>query len=223
MSVHVHLVHAAYRLLQVRAPTAYVALIRLRGADFYPVGRDSTFVIAGAPGSANSFVRAAFLQVNPDVEVASHAHVWTEVRDAVRWGRPVLLLVRDPLGEAASRLTRFGNVTPAQALSDYADYHERVLRWKHDVVVAPFEDATSLVGNVIERVNARFGTTFTPFPDGDAQAVATLTALLAPANGALPQAERQAERDAARQALNAPALTALRGRCDAAYAALVDL
>lgn len=206
----------------MRAPSAYVALIRLRGADFYPVRRSSEFVIAGAPGSANSYVRAAFLQVNPGVNVASHAHVWTEVRDGVRWGRPVLLLVRDPLGEAASRLTRFGNVTPAQALADYADYHERALTWKDDVVVARFEDATSAVGRVIERVNARFGTTFTPFPDGDPQAVTALQELLAPANGALPQADRQTERDVARQALSAPALTALRRRCDAAYRALVD-
>ncbi len=212
----------AYRLLQRKAPRLYVRLIARRGADFYPVTQDCALVIAGAPGSANSYVRAAFLQANPGVPVASHAHVWTEVEDGVRWGRPVLLLVREPLGEAASRLTRFGNVTPAQALSDYAEYHEHALAWKGDVVVARFEEATAAVGTVIGRINARFGTTFTPFPDGEPEAVATLKALLSPANGALPQAERQAERDAARAALSAPALSALRRRCDAAYSALVD-
>ncbi len=223
MSIHHELVHATYRLLQVRAPLAYVALIRFRGADFYPVRRASQLVIAGAPGSANSYARAAFLRVNPDVTVASHAHVWTEVRDAARHGLPTLLLVRDPLGEAASRLTRFGNVTPRQALRDYATYYEKARRWREQVVLASFEQATAAFGDVTLALNAKFGTSFVAFPDGDPAMVAGLRRLLDSANGAIPKPEKAAERKAARAALMAPELAALRERCEAVYADLAEV
>ena len=209
----------AYRVLQHRAPRVYVRVIRLRGADFYPVTRDADLVVAGAPGSANSWLRAAFLEDNPDAYVASHAHVWTEVRDAVRWGRPTVLLVRDPVGEVCSRLTRFGNLTPAQALEDYAHYHHKARRWADRVVVATFEQATESPGAVVRRVNARYGTAFAAFPD-DPQRHEQLHARLRAANGAVPSGDRAAAQAAARAALAAPALAGLRAQCEELYAGL---
>lgn len=211
---------AFYRTLQRRAPRAYLRLIRWRGADFYPVTRDCDLVIAGAPGSANSFARAAILVSNPQLQVSSHAHVWTEVRDAVRFDRPVLLLIRDPLSAVASRMTRFGNVTAAQAFRDYAAYHRHVLRWGDQVVVADFDEVTARLGDVVVRVNDRFGCAIVPFPHADPDALSGLHTLLASANGAVPSASRGAQTAALRQALLGDDLARLRVRCQGLYAEL---
>lgn len=219
---------AAYRVLKRRLPAAYLRVARWRGADFHPVTPDCDLVVAGVPGSANSFLRAAILIDNPDLRIASHAHVWTEVRDAVRWKRPVVLLVREPLSAAASRMSRFGNASAREALRDYAEYHERVLPWADDVVVARFEDATRRPGEVVLRVNRRFGTDLRPFPHERPETMEELHALLREANGAVPtghhvdDAERKATLAAVHDAIRAPELQQLRSRCLAVHATLTS-
>ena len=215
----------AYRLLKRHVPHAYLRVARWRGADFHPVTPDTDLVIAGVPGSANSFLRSAILIDNPQLRISSHAHVWTEVRDGVRWNRPVLLLVRDPLGAAASRITRFGGVSPREALQDYADYHRRVLPWVDDVLVVRFEDATSRPGDVVRRLNERFGTDLVPFPHDAPEHLARLHELLRVANGAVPSGhrddpQRQAAVAAVHEALRAPELRELRARCLGLHAEL---
>lgn len=216
---------AAWRLLKRHAPPLYLKVARARGADLHPVTPDADLVIAGVPGSANSFLRSAVLIDNPDLRISSHAHVWTEVRDGVRWNRPVVLLVRDPLGAAASRIARFGGVSPAEALRDYRDYHRRVLRWADDVVVARFEEATARPGEVVEQVNARYGTSLRPFRHDDPTTVGELHALLQQANGAVPSGHVESEARkrtlaAVHAALRSPELRALRAQCLGLHAEL---
>lgn len=216
---------AAYRLLKRHAPPLYLKVARARGADFHAVTPDTDLVIAGVPGSANSFLRSAVLIDNPDLRISSHAHVWTEVRDGVRWGRPVVMLVREPLGAAASRIARFGGVSATEALRDYRDYHRRVLRWADEVVVTRFEDATARPGEVVERVNARYGTALRPFRHDDERTLGELHALLREANGAVPSGhveseERRRTLAAVRSELRSPALRELRAQCLGLHAEL---
>lgn len=216
---------AAYELLKKHAPTVYVRVVRARGADLHPVTADTDLVIAGVPGSANSFLRSAILIDNPDLRISSHAHVWTEVRDGVRWDRPVVLLVREPLAAAASRIARFGGTSARQALAEYADYHRHVLRWADDVVVARFEDATARPGEVVLRVNERYGTAIRPFRHDDERTLEELHALLREANGAVPTGhadspQRRAVLDAVHAELRSPALRELRAQCLGLHAEL---
>ncbi len=220
MSLRHAVVGAVYRTLQEHFPRTYLKVITRRGADFHPMTAESDLVIAGAPGSANSFVRSALLAKNPGLRIASHAHVWSELPDAVELGRPVLLLVREPEGAAASRMTRFNSDTPSQALTSYARYYRHALEWKDRVVVADFSEATARVGDVIRRVNARYGTEFVPFPHEDPTAVAELHALLSSANGAVPTGTRSAEKDAARRALSSPDLAGQLAECRRLYETL---
>ena len=216
---------AAWRLLKRHAPPLYLRLARARGADFHAVTPQTDLVIAGVPGSANSFLRSAILIDNPDLRISSHAHVWTEVRDGVRWGRPVVLLVREPLGAAASRIARFGGISPAEALSEYAEYHRRVLPWADDVVVSRFEDATARPGEVVERLNERYGLALRPFRHDDEATLGELHALLQQANGAVPSGhveseERRRTLAQVHAALRGPELRELRARCLGLHAEL---
>lgn len=212
----------AWQGLQRRAPRAYLRLAELRGADLHRVCRDTDLVIAGYPGSANSFARSAVLVLNPGLQVASHAHVWTEAADGVRHGIPTLLVVREPRGAVASRLSRFGGSSARAALVDYARFHEQVLarRLPEALVVADFREVVSRFGDVVARVNARYGTALVPFPHGDAQLSRGLTGLLAGANGAVPSGRRAAGAAPVRAALDDPALAGLLERCERAYRAI---
>ncbi len=202
--------------VQAWAPRRFVRLQQRRGLDFYAVEDGTDLVIAGPPGAANSFARSAFLWTNPQASVASHAHVWSEVAEGVRRGKPVLLLLREPEAAVRSQLSRFGNVSRGRAMRDYARFYERALRSASGVVVADFPEVTAHFGDVVRRVNERYGTSFVPFPHEDPAALADLHAMLQQANGAVPTSVRRADKDAL--SLDGPGLGRLRRRCQDAYA-----
>jgi hypothetical protein len=212
-----------YRGLRAYVPKGYLRLTVARGGDVCPIGADTQLVVAGVPGSANSFVRSGLLMVNPELRLASHSHVWTEVSSAVERDLPVLLLIREPLAATASRISRFHADTPRQALRDYARYHQHVLPYRDAVMVVTFEEATERLGDVVERLNTRFGLALRPFPHGDPEHVARLHALLISANGAVPSADREQEAAQLREAMiSSPALAPLVSRCQELYGAFVE-
>ncbi len=223
-----HLRRARNRLIllllwpvQVWFPDRYVRVLQWRGADFYPVRPHTSLVIAGSPGAANSYARVAFLHANPGLQVASHAHVWSEVAVAVALGLPVLLVLRAPLDAVASQLSRFQNVSLSRALRDYARFHEKVLPYRASVTVADFDEVTRAFGNVVHRVNDQHGTSFAVFDHTDEVAVTQVREAMAPLNGALPTSDRQSPGQAVRARLQARRYARLRGRCERAYHALL--
>lgn len=201
--------------VQTWAPRRFVRLQQRRALDFYAVEDGTDLVIAGPPGAANSFARSAFLWTNPQASVASHAHVWSEVAEAAGRGKPVLLLLREPDAAVRSQLSRFGNVSRGRAMRDYARFYEQAAAFRGVVVVADFPEVTAQFGEVIRRVNERYGTSFVPFPHEDPAVVADLHAMLQQANGAVPTSVRRADKDA--PSLDGPGRGRLRRRCQAAY------
>lgn len=213
---------AAYRLLKRHAPRRYVRLIAHRGADFHPIARDCDLVIAGVPGCANSFMREAILSVNPDLRICSHSHVWTDVEDGVRWKLPVLLLIREPVAAAASRLTRFEADSPGQALQEYIEFYSHALPYLDDVVIADFKETVESPAAVIDCINVRYGTNYALFSDQDQSAQARVEHALSRTNGALPS-QRRGPNDRTRVleqahlALAHPSCSQLLTQCEALY------
>jgi hypothetical protein len=223
----------AIRLRRVleHAPELYAAYARWRGDVFTAIQPDTALVISGVRSCGNSYLRAAFCAANPGLQVACHAHNWTELAIAVRRGLPSVLLVREPLPAVASALIRFDDSGIAQApyaLEEYARLYERALPRRAGFVLADFAEATGNVGDVVERVNARFGTSFTPFPDGDSDAVRRVTQAIQDSDarglgdrsrlsGSLPSAERDRRKAAMIEQLQRPEYARLMSRCQAAY------
>jgi len=132
--------------------------------------KDTEIVIEGFPRSGNTFSVHAFgLAQGRPVKVAHHLHAPAQIMIAVRLGIPAILLVRDPegavLSRAAARVTRAKPAHPrvGRVLSSYTRFYESVLHLREDVVVAVFDDVIRDFGTVIDRVNARYGTTFQRF------------------------------------------------------------
>jgi hypothetical protein len=121
-------------------------------------------VIEGYPRSANTFSAFAFQLAQPrPVRLAHHLHAPAQIIAAARRGVPALVPVRKPRDCAISIAIREPHVSLAQALDAYRSFHEAVLPHRDSCQVALFEDVTGDFGRVIEALNAKFGTAFTPF------------------------------------------------------------
>jgi hypothetical protein len=220
-----------YRLLE-RSPRLYTAYRRRRQPQTPAVTAQSDVVVVGYPACANTFARIALLHANPGLMVASHAHSWTQVAEAVRHGLPTLVLVREPIGAVSSVLVRFSDRTPSQELDDYARLYRRTLPFLDQVVVADFGEVTSRFGDVIRRVNRRFGASFVPFAHDDPAATAAVLAEIeaydrtqfGDATGirtARPSREKEDEKARIRPLLAATEVQPLMRECDRLYRTLL--
>ena len=120
------------------------------------------FFMGGYPRSANTFTQMAFLSTNPTVNLQTHRHVPTFVLQMVKSGIPGLVLIRKPIDAAVSNAIS-SNWSLERAVAYWNDYHETLLPVRSEIFLARFEDVTKDFGAVMRAVNARFGTSFTPF------------------------------------------------------------
>ena len=217
-----------YRGLEY-APRAYCGYMRARRPANTVVAPTTSIVLDGFPGSANSFAREAVLHCNPDVSVASHIHTSAHLMEALRLGKPTVLLIRPPVDAIVSFLSRGYRSELEAALHAYERLHRRLIRHLDRFVVASFDRTTQRFGGVIDEVNIRFGTSFVPFPNDDRAArdavFARLEAYTCTVAGddaelmqATPTDARKARQAEVRTVLLEPGFARLRSRCEELYA-----
>lgn len=163
-------------------PRLYLEIVRFKRRGHWSrewvVSRDTEIVIEGFPRSANSFARSAFRSCQPDVRYATHVHSPAQIVQACRWGIPTLVLLRDPEGAACGdvafhcELAKVDPVTlqPAiieSSLERYIRFYEKVLPWSDSFVVGHFPEVTKDFGEIIRRINRKFGTSFVVFEHTD--------------------------------------------------------
>ena len=219
-----------HRVLE-RSPRLYTYNLRKRQPRTPAVTADADLVLVGYPACANTFARIAFLHANPGLHVASHAHSWTQVAEAARHRLPTIILVRDPVEAVTSVLVRFPERNVHQELVAFARLYRRSARYLDRVVVADFEEVTTVFGEVIERVNRRFGTSFNPFVHGDESAIAEVLGQIEAYDRtqfgeatnmrtARPSAEKEDEKARIRPILASPELQPLVEDCERVYRCL---
>jgi hypothetical protein len=136
--------------------------------------RDTAIVIEGFLRSGNTFSVAAFAVANGDgLHVGRHLHGAPHVLRAVRLGLPTVVLVRAPVDAVSSYLVRRPTLTVDDAAREYLDFYRTAWKARHGFVVAPFDQVVGDFGAVLQAVNDRFGTAFTPYrPTQENQAAA---------------------------------------------------
>jgi hypothetical protein len=151
------------RSIAGRYPSIYLPIARRRHRG-EPVTRHTELVIEGFPRSGNTFCTAAFgsVQSRP-VRVARHEHVPAQVIAAARAGIPALVLIRRPGDAVLSLVIQHPEVTVRQVARAYVRFYRPLLRYRGRFVVATFEEVVTDLGEVIGRLNARFGTGFDAF------------------------------------------------------------
>lgn len=225
------------RTLLAGHPRLYLPLARwkYRSSDgAQAVGRDTDVVIEGFPRSANTFAVVAFrLAQDRPFRIAHHLHAPAQVLQGVRYGIPVLVLIRDPVDAVRSFILRKPEIGPRQAFRTYIDFYRRCTSVLDHVCIAPFEQVTRDFGEVIGWANAKFRTAFTPF-DHSRQAVERVYAVIEDMNrtkfgdGAVQEsgvARPSRARDRMKRELNHiiddPALLPVRNEADQLYEAIL--
>jgi hypothetical protein len=145
-------------------PSAFYGLYRLARKDqARVVTPDTQLVIEGFPRSANTFARVAFNRAQCErVRIAHGLHVPAQVIRASKWRIPTLVLIRKPKDAVLSFAIR-DPISVDQALRYYLSFYGTVEEYRDAYVLGLFEEVTEDFGEVIRRINDRFGTTFSPF------------------------------------------------------------
>jgi hypothetical protein len=134
---------------------------------FRPLARltaETELVIDGFQRSGNTFAQVAFeLAQSRPVRIAHHTHAAGHVLLAARRGLPTLLAIRDPRSTTISYVQYYPGVSMTAALLNYTLFYRACLAVREQVVVAPFDDIVSDMGRVIDRLNARYGTSYARF------------------------------------------------------------
>lgn len=162
---------AGYELKTRLASIPWIAfpLARARGRGEV-IGEHTDLVIESFPRCASSFAVAAFrlAQEPRAMRIANHTHMPAQVIVAARRGIPALVLTREPEAAVLSHVIHTPSVTIAASLRGYVRFHEPLLRIRGEFVVGTFDEVVGDFGRVIERLNARFGTSFAPFEHSEA-------------------------------------------------------
>ena len=159
--------------LQIHAggsPTIYFNLYRLlrtRQDTERLVTPDTQLVIERFPRSGNSFARRAFVMAQNEkssdkTRIAHHIHVPAQVVQAARWQIPTLVPIRRPR-DAVLSFALWDPISVDRALKYYRSFYETVEKYRDAYVLGLFEEITEDFGQVIKRINDKFGTTFSLF------------------------------------------------------------
>src|ERR687890_1879422 len=158
--------------LQIHAgshPTVFFSLYRLlrtRKDLTRAVTPDTQVVIEGFQRSGNSFARRAFIMAQEEsfdvTRIAHHLHVPAQIVRAAQWRIPPLVLIRRPRDAVLSLVIR-DPISVDQALKYYISFYETAEKYRDAYVLGRLEEVTEDFGEVIERINEKFGTTFSPF------------------------------------------------------------
>jgi hypothetical protein len=145
-----------------RLPYAWDATMYARAGKRATLARPGTaLVIEGFPRSGNTFSVAAFQIANGrDLHLGRHLHGAPHLLRAKRLGIPAIALVRAPESAVPSYLVRRAGLHAEDALVEYLDFYRTAWAARDAFVVGLFDEVTTDFGSVIDRVNARFGTSF---------------------------------------------------------------
>lgn len=132
------------------------------------VRKDQTrIVIEAYPRSSNSFGVRMFRHANPDLtydEVSHHSHIVSNVRQAVRFDIPALVIIREPVDAITSNMIALNDVSDPMIgilTTKYVDFYRWCLEHQDSLVIARFEDITKgRFKRVSHLLNERFGTSF---------------------------------------------------------------
>ena len=151
---HPAIYFSLYRLLRTRE--------NLAGA----VTPDKQLVIEGFPRSGSTFARRAFIMAQGErfdkTRIAVHFHVPAQVVRAARWQIPTLVVIRRPR-DAVLSFALWDPISLDQALKYYISFYETVEKYRDAYVLGLFEEVTEDFGQVIKRVNDKFGSTYSLF------------------------------------------------------------
>lgn len=104
------------------------------------VSRKTDIVLEGFPRSGNSHLyNLVMTRSNSDINIASHLHVIAQLSHALFLGKPIVVIVRNPIDCILSLLMMQPNISFGAALKNYIRYYEYVMQICDKVIVIDFD------------------------------------------------------------------------------------
>lgn len=130
------------------------------------ITESTDLVVEGFPRSGNTFTSFAIDDASGhELTIASHVHQPSQIKLALSRGVPTVFVVRDPLSALASYLVYDRRFSPSDVINEYCSYHRQLVPYAERLLVCEFEEVTSQMPSVIERINQRFSLQIPPFDD----------------------------------------------------------
>ena len=163
-------------------PRLFTAVLRLKRLRHWSrrwiVSSRTEITIEGYPRSGNSFAQAAFCEAQGRTcRIATHVHSYAQIFRSVQLAKPTMVLLRRPEEACLSLValgaeqgnkdleTDGGRATAARYFA--RTLYEKVLEVRDQVIIAEFSQVISDFGEVIRRVNQRYGTHFRLYRNSD--------------------------------------------------------
>ncbi len=145
------LLYRAYRRLLWPRPNAHAAWLALRG---HPIRlRQADIVVEGFGRSGNTFAVNALK--GQGLRVFSHSHAPATIQKAVKAGKPICFLIRQP-EDAIVSTALYWNCSLQRYLEHYIRYHELIGEYLSYLAVFRFENFTNDFNVVIDGLKARY-------------------------------------------------------------------
>ena len=106
--------------------------------------------IEGYPSTGNTFVYNIFNRVYPGKRISHHTHSIANLKRAVKYDVPTIILCRRPKEAVASRCVRF-NIGLREALLQYVEFYTYVTKLKNKLLVSDFDSSTKRIDELVER------------------------------------------------------------------------
>lgn len=156
------LINIKYKLANQASnyPIIYSIVSRLlSGRDCYTT-KNTDIVIDGFPRSGNTYATYAFIVAQKkNLIVANHIHKKSQFLLAEKYGIPAILLIRQPVETISSLMIRQPKYDPAVLFEGYYFFYNS-LKISNAFILAPFDKLIDNYGQIIQKVNDKFGTTF---------------------------------------------------------------
>ena len=144
---------ARARIFLTQRPLLYPWLQTLRGRDSGEYcGPETDLCIEGFESSANTFVHSAVRVLNEDISMAHHKHVVANLKRALQYDVPTLIMYRDPADAIPSLVSRFRPGID-EAVLRYIHFYRYVLEHTDRFMLVSFDEAISDIGAVMKRVS----------------------------------------------------------------------
>jgi len=133
---------------------------------------ETDLCIEGYESSANSFVVNLFAFLTGDtLRLGHHKHVIANVKRALRYDVPTLILYRDPADCIPSMAIRF-RPDLVEATLRYVHFYQYILTVRRRLLLSSFEEVTTNVDRTIQKVTLFFGIDFGAYSAEEAERVA---------------------------------------------------
>lgn len=123
-------------------------------------------VVEGFPRSGNTFTVFALEDASGhELTIASHVHQPSQVKHTLARGIPTVLVIRDPVSALASYLVYDQRFSASTVIGEYCSYHRELVPYADRLLICEFDEVTSHMPSVIDRINRRYSLQIPPFDD----------------------------------------------------------